>query len=83
MEVGRGAEDEEKRTHPDILTWTVLSVDERERRYPGFDASVFGPMPLPEEEKDKDRNLVRDIPTIVEKAGMIVVRVGGRHTKEK
>jgi hypothetical protein len=80
---GEGPKNEEKRTHPDILTWTVLSDDERKRRYPGFDASVFGPMPLPEEEKDKDRNLVRDIPTIVEKAGMIVVRVGGRPTKEK
>jgi hypothetical protein len=79
----KGPKDTDAKKHPDILTWTKLSKNELLKRYPGVDPAVFGPRALSEKEKNKDRRLVRDIPKIVEKAGMRVVRVGGRPAKDK
>jgi hypothetical protein len=59
---------EEHRIHPCLLPWS-----EADRANYAEYAGAIGPGILPEEEKEKDRNAVRDIPIILSKAGFKVV----------
>jgi hypothetical protein len=66
--------DDEKRTNPAILPWCKLSAEEWAQLDPAL-AAVMGSETLPEEEKEKDRALVRAIPKILAKAGYAVVQL--------
>ena len=62
--------DDRLRTHPALVYWHVGAHKERER-YTTDEQGRLGPGSLPEEEKDKDRALVRAIPRILARAGYI------------
>jgi hypothetical protein len=66
--------DDEKRTNPAVLPWRKLSAEEWAQLDPAL-AAAMGSEPLPEEEKEKDRALVRAIPKILAKAGYAVVQL--------
>lgn len=61
-----------KRRHQDLLPWTKLTPEARERRY-GAHAPAVGVGVLSENAKEKDRDLVREIPRILAKIGYTVV----------
>jgi len=66
--------DKQKRLHKDLLPWRRLAEGEM---IPGFspaEMAAIGPGELPEAEKDKDRDLVRGIPSILAKAGYTVAK---------
>src|ERR1035441_5262313 len=59
---------DEQKVQPCLLPWS-----EADRANYAEYAGAIGPGILPEEEKEKDRNAVRDIPKILSKAGFKVV----------
>lgn len=70
------ARNEEARQHPGLVAWRELKTDERQSRYGLDGASRVGPGVLPEEEKQKDRALVRRIGSILAQAGFAAAKVG-------
>ena len=62
--------DDRLHTHPALVYWHVGAHRERER-YTTDEQARLGPGSLPEEEKEKDRALVRAIPRILARAGYI------------
>ena len=58
------------RTHPALVYWHVEAHREREL-YTTDEQARLGPGPLPEDEKEKDRALMRAIPRILARAGYI------------
>jgi CRP-like cAMP-binding protein len=57
--------DDDARRHPGIVPWGELPTEERQRRY-GMDwASRVGPGVLPDEDKERDRALIRTISSIL------------------
>jgi hypothetical protein len=64
-----------KKLHEDLLPWRRLSDEERTRLYTPAEAAALGEEELPDEEKEKDRVLVRGIPQILAKAGYTIVEV--------
>jgi CRP-like cAMP-binding protein len=67
--------DDDARRHPDMVPWRELGPEERQQRYGLDGASRVGPGTLPEEEKEKDRALVRRIGTILSTTGFTVMKV--------
>jgi hypothetical protein len=68
--------DKESSLHKDLLPWERLSDEEMAARYSPAELEAMGDIDLPEEEKEKDRLLVRAIPRILARAGYTIVRVG-------
>jgi hypothetical protein len=66
--------DEVEKTNPAVLPWRRLSAEERAQLDPVM-VAVMGSEPLSEEEKEKDRALVRAIPDILARAGYAVVQL--------
>lgn len=66
-------EEARPRTNPALVPWERLNVEEVGRRYPGY-ADRIGPGPLPDEEKEKDYALVRNIPKILAAGGYTIVK---------
>lgn len=66
--------DKSSQLHQDLLPWRTLSDEARSQLSPG-EALAIGPGELPEREKEKDRVLVRAIPTILQNGGFTVVKV--------
>lgn len=66
---------DEGRRHPDLVPWRELGHDERIRRYGTESAARIGPGTLPEEEKEKDRLLIRRIGEILALTGHTAVKV--------
>jgi RyR domain len=66
--------DKAKQLHKDLLPWRKLTDEERRRLSP-HESAAIGPGEIPEEEKEKDRLLVRAIPKILAQAGYTVVKV--------
>ncbi len=64
--------DKAKRLHRDLLPWVRLADEERERRF-GTVATAVGRGALSQAAKEKDRDLVRDIPRILARIGFTVV----------
>ena len=62
--------DDRLRTHPALVYWQVEAHKERER-YTTDEQARLGPGALPEDEKEKDRALMRAIPRILARAGYI------------
>lgn len=67
--------DDKAGLHPDIVSWRDLEPEERQQRYGMDGASRVGPGTLPEEEKEKDRSLVRSIGTILSATGYSITKV--------
>ena len=73
--------DKDKRLHQDLLLWRTPSDEEKARLYTPTERAAIGPGELPEEEKDKDRNLVCGIPRILAKAGYTIVKTSRDRTQ--
>ncbi|MBC7232195.1 MAG: ATPase [Chloroflexi bacterium] len=69
-----------EKINPAILPWRRLSAAERAALEPAV-AVAIGDEPLPEDEKEKDRALVRAIPEIVARAGYAIVKLQGEVAK--
>jgi CRP-like cAMP-binding protein len=69
------ARDEGARAHPSLVPWRELKKEERQGRYGLEGASRLGPGVLSEEEKDKDRALMRNIGSILAQAGFTAAKV--------
>jgi hypothetical protein len=68
---------EDARRHPDLVPWGELTSEERVGRYGSEAASRVGPGVLPEEEKEKNRALVRKIGSILARTGYTGAKVSG------
>jgi hypothetical protein len=66
--------DREAKRHCDLLPWH-RPIEVEQVHDNGASVTVLGSGELPETEKDKDRNLVRSIPTILAEAGYTIVKV--------
>ncbi|MFY9556091.1 MAG: RyR domain-containing protein, partial [Blastocatellia bacterium] len=66
--------DKANQLHKDLVPWHRLSVEERARLGPD-EAAAIGPDELSEQDKEKDRVMVRGIPRILARAGYTVVKV--------
>ena len=66
--------DDGKKRHPAMKLWD----EENRRDFSAGELKRLGAAPLPEDEKQKDRDLMRGIPAILEQAGYRIVRVGSR-----
>jgi hypothetical protein len=67
--------DDEVRSHPALLPWRKLTEEERIERYGVEWAPRVGDDELPEEEKEKDRELILGIGRILAVSGYTVVKV--------
>ena len=65
----------EQKLHKDLLPWRLLSFEEMARLYTPAETAAIGEGVLAEEEKEKDRKLVRGIPQILAKVGYTVVKL--------
>jgi RyR domain len=65
----------EQNLHKDILPWRLLSFEEMARLYTPAENAAIGEGTLAEEEKEKDRKLVRGIPQMLAKVGYTVVKL--------
>ena len=61
--------------HDSLLPWHPTSRAALERKYGTELASRIGDVVLTDEDKDRDRNLIRNIPRILAKAGYTVVKL--------
>jgi len=66
--------DDVEKTNPAVLNWRELAAEEWAQLDPAL-AAAMGSEPLSEEEKEKDRAVVRAIPGILAKAGYAVVQL--------
>jgi len=66
--------DPDAKLHRAMLPWHSLPAEGMARRYSPTDLSAIGTEELPEDEKDKDRDLARGIPTILARAGYTIER---------
>jgi hypothetical protein len=64
----------EQKLHKDLLPWRLLSAEEMARLYTPVETAAIGEGALAEEEKEKDRKLVRGIPQILAKVGYTIVK---------
>lgn len=66
--------DDDARRHPDIVPWQDLEPEQRQQHYGMDGASRVGPGALPDEVKEKDRALVRQIGMILSSTGYSITR---------
>jgi hypothetical protein len=77
-----GTTDKGKGLHAALLLWGGRAADSGSERDDGAgpftseELAAIGADPLPESEKEKDRDIVRGIPMILAKAGYTVLRAG-------
>lgn len=71
--------EQKDRTNPALVPWEELTPEEVARRY-ADNADKIGPGPLPPEEKEKDYELVRNIPRILARGGYTIVKL---HPEQK
>jgi CRP-like cAMP-binding protein len=67
--------DDAARRHPDIIPWRDVGPEKRQQRYGMDGASRVGPGTLREEEKEKDRALIRQIGAILSATGYSITKV--------
>lgn len=67
--------DDASRRHTDIVPWRDVGSEERQQRYGMDGASRVGPGSLPEDVKEKDRVLIRNIGTILGASGYTATKV--------
>ena len=66
--------DEEGKLHPAMLWWEALSDEIAAKLDPGL-LAVLGPLALPEDEKAKDRDMIRGITEVLARVGYTVARL--------
>lgn len=67
--------DETRKENPSILPWRPTTPEQLVERYGAEPASRIGDGVLSDEDKEKDRNLIRGIPRILAAAGYTVVKL--------
>ena len=60
--------------HKDLILWRMLTEEEKARRFGPEERAALGPGELNQDEKEKDRDLVKGIPAILARLGYTVVR---------
>jgi hypothetical protein len=65
---------EPERLHPALIFWGEPNEEEKRAAFTPEELSRIGPGPLSEKEREKDRDLVREIPRILAVAGYAMVR---------
>lgn len=70
--------DGRRRLHPDMRPWRSLTSPQRDDRYTVAEQEAMDFHPLPEREKDKDRDLIRAIPELFLRAGYTIVPMRDR-----
>ena len=66
--------DKPNRRHASLVAWRMTAPEELRRRFSAAEVSAIGPGELSESERDKDREVVRVIPRLLEQVGYTVVR---------
>jgi hypothetical protein len=67
--------DKEQKLHKDLLPWRPLAPGDKAGQYTPAEIAAIGDGVLAEEEKEKDRKLVRGIPQILGKVGYTIVKL--------
>jgi hypothetical protein len=77
-----GERDEGKTRHPDLLPWRKPGAPSSKVRYSERLREAMGPEELSEDAKNKDRDVIRNIPKILGAAGYTIVKVGSAEDAE-
>jgi len=75
--------DKARRLHRALILWRELSEEEKAQRFTAAELQAIGPGEIPEDEKHKDRDLVRGIPEILAKNGFEVVKTRAEEQERK
>lgn len=67
--------DDTKKLHPGLLPWDKVPEEELERVFSLLELAAIGREPLSDEMRNRDSNLVREIPQILREAGYALVNV--------
>lgn len=67
--------DDAQKLHPALLPWRQMTEEEKARLFSPSEVAAMGTDELPDEEKEKDRALIRGIPKILARAGYTVVKL--------
>jgi len=67
--------DKPNHVHEDLLPWREMTDDELALVFNQNELDALGQDPLPEAEKEKDRELVRRIPYILGRIGYTVIKL--------
>jgi hypothetical protein len=67
--------DKDKKLHNNLLPWHRITAEDRTHLYTPTEAAALGMEELPDQEKEKDRVMVRGIPQILAQAGYTIVKV--------
>ena len=67
--------DKNKKLHKSLLPWHRLTAEDRAHLYTPAEAVALGMEELSDQEKEKDRVMVRGIPQILAQAGYTIVKV--------
>jgi hypothetical protein len=67
--------EKDSKLHKDLLPWHRLSNEQRAHLYTPEEATALGAGELPDEEKEKDWDLVKGIPQILKEVGYTIVKV--------
>jgi hypothetical protein len=63
--------------HESLLPWRSMTDEELAQTFSPAELAALGPDPLPEAEKEKDRELIRRIPYILGRVGYTVIKLDG------
>lgn len=74
--------DDAKKLTPALLPWRKVTEEERARLFSPAEIAAMGDEELAEEQKDKDRDLVRAIPKVLTRAGYAIVKLHGQTTRQ-
>jgi len=70
------ARDDAAKLHPALIFWGEPSEEEKRSLFTPDELACIGPGPLPQEEREKDRDLVKGTPAILSVAGYAVLASG-------
>jgi hypothetical protein len=65
--------DADKKFNPTLVPWEVLSPSQLRQEFPDL-YTKLGPGPLPEAERQKDREPVSHYPMLLKRAGLVIVK---------
>jgi hypothetical protein len=69
--------DRETKRHRDLLPWRQLSDSDKAHRYGAKRLKAVGPGVVPEQEKQKDRDAINSLPSLLAKIGYEIYRMKG------
>jgi len=71
-----------RKTHKDLVPWRKMTEAEMAPLFGPSEFAVMGTGELPEEEREKDRDLVHGIPRILARAGYAIVKLREESTEK-